>query len=82
MFVNVSPTDSNLDESQNSLLYAQRVRTIKKDARRNEDSSVVVALKKRIEYWKEQAGLPPHARDYVELIDVEDSVQNGSESVH
>ena len=82
MFVNVSPTDSNLDESQNSLLYAQRVRTIKKDARRNEDSSVVVALKKCIEYWKEQAGLPPHARDYVELIDVEDSVQNGSESVH
>jgi hypothetical protein len=29
MFVNVSPTDSNLDETQNSLLYATRVRTIK-----------------------------------------------------
>jgi hypothetical protein len=81
MFVNVSPTDSNLDESQNSLLYAQRVRTIKNEARRNEDSSVVVALRKRIEYWKEQAGLAPHARDFVELIDVEDAVQNGTDMV-
>ena len=29
MFVNVSPTDGNLDETQNSLQYATRVRTIK-----------------------------------------------------
>ena len=29
MFVNVAPTDANLDESQNSLVYATRVRTIK-----------------------------------------------------
>lgn len=29
MFVNVSPTDYNLDETQNSLQYATRVRTIK-----------------------------------------------------
>lgn len=79
MFVNVSPTDTNLDESQNSLLYAQRVRTIKNDARRNEDSSVVTALRKRIEYWKDQAGLPPHARDFVELVDVQDCVQNGTD---
>ncbi|GFH29557.1 uncharacterized protein HaLaN_28241 [Haematococcus lacustris] len=31
MFVNVSPTDSNVDETQNSLQYATRVRTIKVD---------------------------------------------------
>ena len=29
MFVNVSPTDGNLEETQNSLTYATRVRTIK-----------------------------------------------------
>lgn len=80
MFVNVSPTDSNLDESQNSLLYAQRVRTIKNEARKNEDSTVVVTLKKKIEYWKEQAGLPPHARDQVELQNIEDNVQLGDEA--
>jgi hypothetical protein len=80
MFVNVSPTDSNLDESQNSLLYAQRVRTIKNEARKNEDSVVVLALKKKIEYWKEQAGLPPHARDQVELLQIEDAVQLGDEA--
>ena len=80
MFVNVSPTDSNLDESQNSLQYAQRVRTIKNEARRNEDSSAVVALKRKIEYWKEQAGLPPHARDQLELMAVADEVQLGEEA--
>ncbi len=34
MFVNVSPTDYNLDETQNSLQYATRVRTIKVRERR------------------------------------------------
>jgi len=29
MFVNVSPSDANLEETQNSLQYATRVRTIK-----------------------------------------------------
>ena len=79
MFVNVSPTDSNLDESQNSLLYAQRVRTIKNEARRNEDSVAVTQLKRRVEYWKEQAGLPPQARDHVELTVIDDAVQLGDE---
>lgn len=77
MFVNVSPTDANLDESQNSLAYAQRVRTIKNEARKNEDSKDAVRLKKQIEYWKEQAGLAPHARDFVDLMDVADAKQSG-----
>jgi hypothetical protein len=34
MFVNVSPSDSNLDETQNSLTYATRVRTITNNARK------------------------------------------------
>ncbi len=41
MFVNVSPTDSNLDETQNSLQYAQRVRTIKNDVTKHESSKEV-----------------------------------------
>ena len=80
MFVNVSPTDSNLDESQNSLLYAQRVRTIKNEARRNEDSAAVLALKRKVEYWKEQAGLPPHARERVDMLNIEDGIQLGEEA--
>lgn len=42
MFVNVSPTDSNLDESQNSLVYATRVRTIKNNALRDEANKEVI----------------------------------------
>jgi hypothetical protein len=80
MFVNVSPTDSNLDESQNSLAYAQRVRTIKNEAKKNEDSKDCARLKKTIEYWKEQAGLAPHARDYVDLMQIEDARQLGEDS--
>ena len=42
MFVNVSPTDANLDESQNSLVYATRVRTIKNNALRDEANKEVI----------------------------------------
>jgi len=80
MFVNVSPTDGNLDESQNSLAYAQRVRTIKNEARKNEDGKDVLRMRKQVEYWKEQAGLPPHARDWVDLVDVADARQLGDDA--
>jgi hypothetical protein len=42
MFVNVAPTDANLDESQNSLVYATRVRTIKNNALRDEANKEVI----------------------------------------
>ncbi|KAF8058864.1 KIN14I [Scenedesmus sp. PABB004] len=57
MFVNVSPTDANLDESANSLVYATRVRTIKNSAARDEANKEVLRLRKQVDYWKEQAGL-------------------------
>ncbi|KAL4428851.1 hypothetical protein ABPG77_005289 [Micractinium sp. CCAP 211/92] len=76
MFVNVSPVDANLDETQNSLQYAQRVSTIRNDVSKNENSTEVLKLKKQIDYWKEQAGLPPHKRDYVDLEEIQDQKQN------
>ncbi|KAG2501877.1 hypothetical protein HYH03_000375 [Edaphochlamys debaryana] len=72
MFVNVSPTDANIDETQNSLQYATRVRTIKNDATKNEANKEMLRLKKQVEYWKEQAGLPAEARDIVDLVDIQD----------
>lgn len=42
MFVNVAPTDANLDESQNSLVYATRVRTIKNNVLRDEANKDVL----------------------------------------
>lgn len=62
MFVNVSPTDANLDETQNSLQYATRVRTIKNEARKDESNKDVVKLRKQVEYWKEQAAVPADKR--------------------
>ncbi|KAL4197980.1 hypothetical protein AMTRI_Chr03g137920 [Amborella trichopoda] len=56
MFVNVSPAESNLDESHNSLLYASRVRAIINDASKNVTTKEVARLKKLVAYWKEQAG--------------------------
>eukprot|EP01025_Chloroclados_australasicus_P032418 TRINITY_DN32899_c0_g1_i1.p1 TRINITY_DN32899_c0_g1~~TRINITY_DN32899_c0_g1_i1.p1 ORF type:complete len:1110 (-),score=97.44 TRINITY_DN32899_c0_g1_i1:611-3745(-) len=70
MFVNVSPSMSNLDESANSLAYAQRVKSIKNKPQKNEVNKYTQHLKREIEYWKEQAGLPVSQRDYVDLIDV------------
>jgi len=75
MFVNVSPVDGNLDETQNSLVYAQRVSTIKNDVTKHDDSSAVLKMKKQVDFWKEQAGLPPHKREYVDLIEIMEEKQ-------
>ncbi|XP_008781684.1 kinesin-like protein KIN-14I isoform X2 [Phoenix dactylifera] len=56
MFVNVSPAESNLDETYNSLMYASRVKCIVNDPSKNVASKEVVRLKKLLAYWKEQAG--------------------------
>eukprot|EP00877_Chromochloris_zofingiensis_P014605 jgi/Chrzof1/9399/Cz04g01170.t1 len=82
MFVNVSPTDSNLDETQNSLTYATRVRTIKNDSSRNESNKDMLKLKKQVEYWKEQAGLvSAEARTAADLIDIQDAKTTCSEDM-
>lgn len=73
MFVNVSPTDSNLDETQNSLTYATRVRTIKNDPTKSESNKEVLKLKKQLDYWKEQSGLNPAQRAFVDLEGIEET---------
>eukprot|EP00775_Hariotina_reticulata_P011897 gene11897-12041_t len=84
MFVNVSPTDSNLDESQNSLVYATRVRTIKNSALRDEAGKEVLRLRKTVDYWKEQAGLlTTEAKLSADLTDIDDrrcESPNGNDS--
>ncbi|KAG7535866.1 FERM N-terminal [Arabidopsis thaliana x Arabidopsis arenosa] len=69
MFVNVSPAESNLDETYNSLLYASRVRTIVNDPSKHISSKEMVRLKKLVAYWKEQAGKKGEEE---ELVDIEE----------
>lgn len=57
---------------QNSLQYATRVRTIKNDVTKMEASKDVLRLRRQVEHWKEQAGLSPEQRAYVDLEDIED----------
>ncbi|XP_062227043.1 kinesin-like protein KIN-14I [Phragmites australis] len=56
MFVNVSPAESNLEETYNSLMYASRVRCIVNDTSKHVAPKEITRLKKLIAYWKEQAG--------------------------
>jgi len=51
MFVDVSPTDFNLEETQNSLEYATRVRSIKNEAVKN-SAEATSAFKRKITFWK------------------------------
>ncbi|GKV30251.1 hypothetical protein SLEP1_g39083 [Rubroshorea leprosula] len=67
MFVNVSPAESNLDETCNSLTYASRVRSIVNDPSKNVSSKEVVRLKKLVAYWKEQAGKKGDDEDLEEI---------------
>lgn len=55
MFVNVSPTDGNLDETVNSLQYATRVRTIKNNPMKEIATKEIAKLREQIRYWKEKA---------------------------
>uniref|UniRef100_M4ESM1 Kinesin motor domain-containing protein n=1 Tax=Brassica campestris TaxID=3711 RepID=M4ESM1_BRACM len=67
MFVNVSPAESNLDETYNSLLYASRVRMIVNDPNKHISSKEMVRLKKLVAYWKEQAGKKSEEEDLLEI---------------
>lgn len=69
MFVNVSPAESNLDETYNSLTYASRVRSIVNDPNKNVSSKEVARLKKLVAYWKELAG---RRGDEDDLEDIQD----------
>eukprot|EP00271_Cylindrocystis_brebissonii_P011446 TRINITY_DN290_c0_g1_i1.p1 TRINITY_DN290_c0_g1~~TRINITY_DN290_c0_g1_i1.p1 ORF type:complete len:1371 (-),score=418.39 TRINITY_DN290_c0_g1_i1:1882-5994(-) len=67
MFVNISPADTNLDETHNSLSYATRVRSIVNDASRNVQTRETQKLRKQISYWKEQAGRKGEEEDLEEI---------------
>ncbi|KAI8031386.1 Kinesin-like protein KIN-14I [Camellia lanceoleosa] len=67
MFVNISPAESNLDETYNSLTYASRVRSIVNDPSKNVSSKEVARLKKLVAYWKEQAGRKGEDEDLEEI---------------
>nr|XP_016454320.1 PREDICTED: kinesin-like calmodulin-binding protein [Nicotiana tabacum] len=69
MFVNISPAESNLDETHNSLTYASRVRSIVNDPSKNVSSKEVARLKKLVAYWKEQAGRKGDDEDLEEIQD-------------
>ncbi|KAL1566700.1 Kinesin-like protein KIN-14E [Salvia divinorum] len=81
MFVNVSPTHSNLDETYNSLSYASRVRSIVNDPSKNVSSKEVARLKKLVAYWKEQAGQRGEDEE-LEEIQEEQTSRNKSDSRH
>jgi hypothetical protein len=46
---------------------------LQNDATKNEANKEMLRLKKQVEYWKEQAGLPAEQRDIVDLTDVSDT---------
>ncbi|XVE87578.1 hypothetical protein DITRI_Ditri18aG0128700 [Diplodiscus trichospermus] len=81
MFVNVSPVESNLDETYNSLTYASRVRSIVNDPSKNICSKEVARLKKLVAYWKDQAGRRGDDEDY-EDIQEERTTKDKSDGRH
>uniref|UniRef100_A0A803MHS1 Kinesin-like protein n=1 Tax=Chenopodium quinoa TaxID=63459 RepID=A0A803MHS1_CHEQI len=82
MFVNVSPAESNLDETYNSLTYASRVRSIVNDPNKNVSSKEVARLKKLVAYWKEQAGRRGDDEDLEEIQDERPTPRDKSDGRH
>lgn len=46
---------------------------VQNEASKNEQNKEMTRLKKQIDYWKEQAGLSPEQRDFVDMRDITDS---------
>jgi hypothetical protein len=63
MFVNVSPTDDNLEETQNSLTYATRVRTIKNDTSKDVVNKEMARLKAALAAARAKSGDGPETQD-------------------
>ncbi|XP_074295481.1 kinesin-like protein KIN-14E [Silene latifolia] len=82
MFVNVSPAESNLDETYNSLTYASRVRSIVNDPNKNVSSKEVARLKKLVSYWKEQAGRKGDDEDLEEIQEERPPTRDKSDGRH
>jgi len=56
MFVNISPADYNEDETLNSLMYASRVKLIKNNAEKHDESEEINKLKRIITELKANGG--------------------------
>jgi hypothetical protein len=70
MFVNVSPSSDDLEETQNSLGYATRVRSIINDASKNVTTKDMLRLHKQLVHWKAKAGAgPTDTLDLHEIVD-------------
>jgi hypothetical protein len=77
-FVNLSPADYNAEESQTSLMYASRVKTITNNASKNAEKEEVTRLKKIIASLKAGGtGVIPGMEDADVLL--EDVVEGGEE---
>ncbi|GBG74715.1 hypothetical protein CBR_g19121 [Chara braunii] len=68
MFVNISPAESNLEETHSLLGYETRVGSITNEASRSIQSKEVLKLKKSMTCWKEQAGKKVEGDDDLEQI--------------
>ena len=74
MFVNVSPSDKNIEETQNSLTYATRVRTIKNNASKDSANKEMIRLKEALAKWRAKAGeMGPETQE------IEDRIQGEME---
>jgi len=70
MFVNVSPSSDDLEETQNLLGYATRVRSIINDASKNVTTKDMMRLHKQLAHWKAKAGAGPiDTLDLHEIVD-------------
>jgi hypothetical protein len=49
--------------------------SVQNDATKMESNKDMLRLKKQVDYWKEQAGLPAEMRDIVDLMNIEDRRQ-------
>lgn len=77
MIVHARPEADKQDDVEACLRLGLDMRRIKNSISKNEVNKDIVKLRKTLDYWKDQAGLPQdlfEAVDFVDIADVRDQV--------
>ncbi|GMH43112.1 hypothetical protein BSKO_11034 [Bryopsis sp. KO-2023] len=78
VLLHVAPEESKMKTVEEVLRTGLAMRHVKNIQSKNEVNKDIVKLRKTLEYWKEQAGVPPQfmeAVEYLEIVDARETEQ-------
>ena len=77
VLLHIVPSKDVWGVTEMSLQFGLKLRNIRNNAHKNEVNRDIVKLQKALDSWKEQAGLPPHLFEAVDLLEITNAREVG-----